>query len=291
MPASITQSHDVTGEFVTLADERYYRIGNVDRLAPFLISLVSDSDHWMFIASNGGLTAGRISPETALFPYVTVDKIYDSTAHTGSKTLLRAEKDGEQYDWEPFNKEHDRRYATTRNLYKSVLGDKLLFEEINHDLQLAFRYRWVTSGAFGFVRQVELENLGGADYRVDVIDGLQNLLPAGTPRFTQTNASYLVDAYKWNELDSETGLALFTLFSGISDRAEPCESLKATTAFCLGLEGRRVLLSSNQFDRFRRGEELAQETRKRGIRAAYFINASFDLTAESSREWLSLIHI
>ncbi len=285
MPVTTTQAHNVTGEFVTLADERYYCIGNVDKIAPFLINLVSDSDHWMFIASNGGVTAGRVSPETALFPYITVDKIYDSTAHTGSKTLLRAEKDGRHYDWEPFNEEHDTRYAITRNLYKSMLGDKLLFEEINHDLQLAFRYRWVTSDAFGFVRQVELENLGGADYRVDLIDGLQNLLPAGTPRFTQTNASYLVDAYKWNELDSATGVALFTLFSGISDRAEPCESLKATTVFCLGLEGRRVLLSSNQFDRFRRGEELAEETRKRGVRAAYFINASFDLTAESSREW------
>jgi hypothetical protein len=52
-------------------------------MPPFLISLASDSDHWMFISSNGGLTAGRVSPETSLFSYITVDRIYESTPHTG----------------------------------------------------------------------------------------------------------------------------------------------------------------------------------------------------------------
>ena len=41
--------------------------------------------------STGGLTAGRVSPETALFPYITVDNIYDSNLHTGSRTVLRVE--------------------------------------------------------------------------------------------------------------------------------------------------------------------------------------------------------
>ena len=39
------------------------------------------------------------------------------------------------------------------------LGNKLCFEEINHDLQLAFRYTWVTSDSYGFARQCELQNL------------------------------------------------------------------------------------------------------------------------------------
>ncbi|MDH3589768.1 MAG: hypothetical protein OEQ74_10220, partial [Gammaproteobacteria bacterium] len=285
MISSTPNDAAVTGAFVTLAGERYYAIGNVDQMAPFFISLVSDNDHWMFVASNGGLTAGRVSPDTALFPYVTVDKIYDSTPHTGCRTLLRVELDGRRHDWEPFNKEHDGRYRTTRNLYKNLLGNKLLFEEINHDLKLAFRYCWATSDAYGFVRQVELENAGSSRCKVELVDGLQNLLPAGTPRFTQTNSSYLVDAYKWSELDVQTGLALLTLFSGISDRAEPCESLKATSVFCLGLEGCRVLLSNTQLDVFRHGESPVQETHKRGIRCAYFVNASLELAPQTSRQW------
>ncbi|MEH6592438.1 MAG: hypothetical protein V7746_19385 [Halioglobus sp.] len=276
---------DVTGTFVTLAGERYYAIANVDKMAPFFISVVSDSDHWLFIGSNGGLTAGRVSPETALFSYITVDRIYESIPHTGSKTLLRAEVAGRSYDWEPFNHEHNGRFAVTRNLYKNVLGNKLLFEEINHDLQLVFRYSWSSSDRYGFVRQCELENLGESGCQVELIDGLQNILPAGTPRATQTNSSYLVDAYKWTELNANTGLAFFTLFSGITDRAEPCESLRATTVFCIGLEERQILLSSGQLDSFRKGDAVSQEEHKRGVRGAYLVNASLELAARSSRHW------
>ncbi|NNM19828.1 MAG: hypothetical protein HKO55_00960 [Gammaproteobacteria bacterium] len=290
MNKSMHHNNGVTGDFVTLDGERYYAIHNVDAMAPFFINLVSDNDLWMFIASNGGLTAGRMSPDNALFPYVTVDKLYDSVPNTGSTTLLRIVRNGQQHDWEPFNREHDDRYRTTRNLYKSALGDKLLFEEINHDLELRFRYSWASSETYGFVRTSELENGGAADCRVELVDGLQNLLPAGTPRFTQTNSSYLVDAYKWSELDESSGLALFTLFSGISDRAEPCESLRATTAFCLGLDDCRILLSSQQLEDFHRGAALQQETRKRGIRCAFLVNASFDLPAQASHRWQTVLN-
>ena len=282
---------EVTGEFVTFEGERYYAIRNVDKIAPFFISVVSDSDHWLFVASNGGLTAGRVSPETALFPYITVDKLYESTAHTGSKTLLRVELEGQQDDWEPFTPEHDGRFEISRNLYKNVLGNKLVFEEINHDLQLAFRYCWVSSDCYGFARQCELENLGSGTCNIELLDGLQNLLPAGTPRFTQTNTSYLVDAYKWSELDEQTGLGLFTLFSGITDRAEPCESLKATTVFCLGLDKPKVLLSNEQIDHFRGFAEVTQETHKRGIRGAYMVNTSLELAPKTSQHWQLVANI
>ena len=285
MQQSIPSTGEVSGAFVTLAGERYYAIQHVDGMAPFFINLVSDGDQWFFIASNGGLTAGRVSPETALFPYVTVDRVYDSTLHTGSKTLVNVDVSGQLHTWEPFNREHDDRYAVTRNLYKNVLGNKLLFEEINHDLELVFRYRWMTGQEYGFVRRCELENLGAKTCRIELVDGLQNILPAGTPRYTQANASYLVDAYKWSELDAGTGLAFFTLFSGITDRAEPCESLKATTVFCTGFEDYRVLLCNEQLDVFRHSGKITRETRKRGLRGAYLVHSSFELPVKASQNW------
>ena len=103
-------SSSVSGEFTEFKGERYYAIRNVDKMSPFFISLVSDSDHWLFISSNGGLTAGRVSPQTALFPYVTVDKIHENITHTGSKTLLRVHHNSNCEEWEPFNMEHDGRY-------------------------------------------------------------------------------------------------------------------------------------------------------------------------------------
>ena len=128
MNRALDPNNEVSGEFFTLAGERYYAIRNVDEMAPFFVSLVSSSDHWLFISSTGGLTAGRVSPETPLFPYVTVDKIHDSAPHTGSETLIVAAGEQERHAWEPFNREHDGRYATTRNLYKSLLGNKLCIE-------------------------------------------------------------------------------------------------------------------------------------------------------------------
>ena len=275
----------VRGEFLDFAGERYYVIRNVDRMAPFFISVVSDVDHWLFVSSTGGLTAGRVSPESALFPYVTVDKIHDSTTHTGSKTILRIKSDTQRYDWEPFNREHEGSYAIRRNLYKNVLGNKLCLEEINDDLRLAFRYTWAISEQYGFVRQCELENLGYIAANVELTDGLQNILPACTPGFTQTNSSNLVDAYKWNELDEGTGLALYSLYSRITDRAEPAECLKANTAFCLGLEGHNVLISSEQLGRLRNDTPPRQEIHKRGMRGAYFVNTVLDMPPESSRSW------
>ena len=150
----------VRGEFTDVFGERYYAIRNVDKMPPFFISVVSNVDHWLFISSTGGLTAGRVSPETALFPYVTVDKVHESSPHTGSKTQLRIGLGEDVRDWEPFNWEHDGVYAIRRNLYKNLLGNKLVFEEINEDLGLVFRYTWLTSDRYGFIRHCELENLG-----------------------------------------------------------------------------------------------------------------------------------
>jgi hypothetical protein len=275
----------VHGEFVDLAGERYYAIRNVDQIPPFFISVVSNDDHWLFASSTGGLTAGRVSPRSALFPYITVDKIHESTTHTGSRTLLRVDRCMGRELWEPFNREQVGRFDITRNIYKNTLGNKLCFEEINHDLQLAFRYTWMTSRQYGFVRQCELENLGDRDLRVDILDGLQNILPADTPLFTQTNVSNLVDAYKWTELDEATGLALMTLYSAITDRAEPSESLKATTVFCLGLEQKTVLISSGQIGDFRLGGTPRQEQHKRGIRGAYLVSAALELRPRASQCW------
>ncbi len=275
------------GAFVNIAGERYYAIDDVDHMAPFFVSVISSADHWLFVSSTGGVTAGRVSPETALFPYVTVDRIHESLPHTGPKTIIRMHRgDGQApLRWEPFNREHDGRYATSRQLAKSLIGHKLRFEEVNHDLQLAFRYTWETSEDYGFVRRCELLNLGDDPVELEFLDGLSNLLPAGTPRIAQTNSSNLVDAYKWTELDSSSGLALFTLYSGITDRAAPCESLKANVAYCLDLEGARLLISNKQLEAFRRGEPLREEMGERGIRGSFFVHQCLALGAGESKGW------
>jgi hypothetical protein len=276
---------EVRGEFVDLDGERYYAIRNVDRMPPFLVSVVSSDDHWLFVSSYGGLTAGRVSPDTALFPYVTVDKVHESAPHTGCKTLLRVAQDGSRLLWEPFNREQDGQFRLTRNLYKGTLGDKLCFEEVNHDLGLAFRYTWATSARHGFVRRCELTNLRGGERQVELLDGLQNVLPAGTSPVAQAGASNLVNAYKWTELDAGSGLAMYALYSQVSDRAEPAESLRANVVYGLGLDAPTVLVSSVQLDDFRRGAPIVPEQHRRGIRGAYFLATRAALAGGGSLRW------
>ena len=74
---------------VKLSGERYFKMTDSDKLRPFFMSIVSDGNHWMFISSNGGLSAGRKNSEYALFPYYTDDKITESADITGSKTIFR----------------------------------------------------------------------------------------------------------------------------------------------------------------------------------------------------------
>ncbi|MFT6991112.1 MAG: hypothetical protein ACJASL_003099 [Paraglaciecola sp.] len=285
MTVSAPKSSAVEGQFINMQGERYYAIRNMQDMSPFFISLISDSDHWLFVSSTGGLTAGRVSPETALFPYSPVDKIHESMGNTGSKTLLQIIKNGQNFKWDAFNNDFNHSYQISQNLYKNVLGDKICFEEINHDLQLAFRYTWMTSDEYGFCRQCELVNLTEQNVSVKMIDGLQNVLPAGTPRFTQTVSSNLVDAYKWTELDQASGLVMFTVYSGITDRAEPSESLKANTIFSLGFDAPKVLLSNSQLEKFWQNEVIETETAKRGIRGAYFLNVEFELASKQSKKW------
>ena len=103
----------VAGGQVVQDGEDFYRITNSDRLRPFFLSIVSSADHWMFISSNGALTAGRRNPDLALFPYYTDDKIHDAAEITGPKTILIVEKSGKKYLWEP-------RYWVARSLERCL---------------------------------------------------------------------------------------------------------------------------------------------------------------------------
>jgi len=62
------QEKAASGEYVHLFNKPFYKISNYDAMPAFFMSLVSSSNHWMFIASTGGLSAGRINADHALFP-------------------------------------------------------------------------------------------------------------------------------------------------------------------------------------------------------------------------------
>ncbi len=275
----------VEGALVDVEGESYYCVSNYDAMEPFLMSLVSDSDLWMFPSSNGALTAGRRDPDHALFPYYTDDRTHDSADITGCKTILFVSRDDKTSLWEPFSPRYDGLYRVTRKLYKSIYGNKIMFEETNHDLSLVFSYAWLASERFGWVRRVRLDNTSAEPVSIELLDGLQNLLPHGVTRRFQLEFSTLVDGYKECELLVESGIGLIKLSSIPTDRAEPSEALRATVVWLEGLEAAATLLSSVQVEQFRRGLSVRQETLVRGRRGAYFVNARLALPAGVHHVW------
>ena len=280
-----TNEEPIAGDVVEIGGETYYRIENVDRMAPFFVTVVSAGDAWLFASSTGSLSAGRVSPEHALFPYETVDRIHDAQDRTGGKTLcLVSRGDASPVLWEPFASRYAGVYRTRRSLAKSLRGDRLRFEETNEDLGLTIVQTWATSERYGFVRTVELVNDADRAARVRLLDGVQNLMPYGIPRALQANQSVLTNAYKRSEQLGD-GLAAFALSAQPVDRAEPSEALLTTTVWQAGLDADAVLLSSRQLDRFRRGEAVEDERLVRAERGAYFAHATLDLGAGERRTW------
>jgi hypothetical protein len=275
-----------TGRQVVLEGEAFYQIADYDRMRPFFMSIVSGGDHWMFVSSTGALTAGRRNPDLALFPYTTDDKIHDSAEITGSKTVFIVRQGNRNQLWEPFSNRQHGIHAVRRNLYKNFVGNKIVFEEINANLGLTFRYGWFNSERFGFVRKAWLINSNAKAVRVNLLDGLQNLMPCGIGSQFQNDKSTLLDAYKRSELLPDTGLGLFRLSSIPVDRPEPAEALKTTSAFGLGLKTTTHLLSSVQLDRFRSGESVRTETDVRAERGAYFVRTKFNVRSRQTVVWM-----
>jgi hypothetical protein len=148
----------VSDGLVEIDGESYYGVSAVDRMPPFLMSVVSDGDRWMFVSSTGALTAGRADASCALFPYVTDDRLHATAGRVGPVTALRVSAGDGDLLWIPFQERS--RTAMHRRLFKSVAGNVVVFEEANPDLRLSFRYRWAGSERFGFVRTATLVNQG-----------------------------------------------------------------------------------------------------------------------------------
>jgi hypothetical protein len=274
------------GEFVERDGEGWYRIAAYDRMPPFFMTLASDSDLWMFVTSTGGLTAGRVDAQGSLFPYETVDKLHDARHHTGPVTRVRVFRDGEEpLLWRPFDDRSPDESPVRRNLYKNAIGTRLVFEEIHDGIGLAFRYQWAACDEFGWIRTATLENTGSSPVRVELLDGLRNILPYGAHHSLYQHSSILVDAYKKSEADPESGLAIFSLTAGIIDRPEAAEVLRANVVWRSGLRGFRVHLGGEALAAFRRGETLPEETVRNGRKGNYILTGSLDLGPHAAETW------
>ncbi len=262
-----------TGVFVTVNGEPFYKLEQSENLANFFISVASASDIWMFMSSRGAMTAGRQNALGAVFPYETDDKLHAST-ETGSKTLLKIR--GKL--WEPFRSDCIKPWNSSQNIYKSLYGNKVVFEEINHDLGLCCRTHFESSELYGIVKTMEIENRSNQPMELEVLDGFQNILPYGVNSTLQANTSTLVDAYKANERCDNSVLALYSLTTLINDTPNPMEVLKANVAWTTNTQA-QISLSAKAIEAFCR-EEIQPDVYAQnsyGCRGAYFVHDNYTL--------------
>ena len=282
---TFSEAKDVGGKEVIINNENYYKIENVDAMRPFFMSIVSPYNHWLFISSNGSLSAGRKDSNNALFPYYTDDKITELQEITGNKTIFKIFNKNENSIWEPFSIRNYGLYDIERNLYKNLKGNKVIFEEINKSIGLTYKYQWSTCDEFGFVKKSSINNHSGDIIKIELVDGIQNILPWGVDEALQNSTSNLVDAYKRNELEESSKIGIYALSAIIVDKAEPSEALKANISWSNGFDDCKILISSLQLDNFRKNIELFQENDVKAEKGAYFINSQISLNKNETKEW------
>ena len=232
------------GSVVTIDGDLWYKIENYNSIPDFFMTITSSSDIWNFIWSSGALSAGRKDAGFAIFPYYTCDKIDDFKDNAGPFSAIKVKANGANsqagdsngadgkeatFYWEPFAKAPS--FKVKRNLYKNSAGSHIVFEEINEELNLTFKQEWTSSAKYGLVRIARIINNAKEAQTVQILDGCRNIMPACANVDLQNNSSVLLDAYKKSDLDLESGLAMFSLSSVLTDRAEPSEALWANTCW------------------------------------------------------------
>ena len=274
------------GGFLNIENERFYKISDVDQMSPFLMSITSASNLWMFVSSNGGITCGRSNTEHALFPYGSDDVIHDSIFTTGPCAAFWVKTSKGDILWEPFSYHPVKTWRVQQNLYKNKAGNSVIFEEINHDLNLRFRYQWMNSDRYGFIKRTSLKNLDAKmTCEIECIDGLRNILPPDVNPGMQSDKSTVIDAYKISRMDEKTGLGLYFLSSAISDRAEALESLKANVVYVAGLKKFDTAISPGTYTNFLQGKPTKGEQEIMGRRGNYFIRTKLSILPLKKEQW------
>ncbi|MDT8299208.1 MAG: hypothetical protein RQ801_12950, partial [Spirochaetaceae bacterium] len=279
--------HDVMpkGSFETIEGRTWYRISDFNRMPPFFMTITNPDDIWMFIATTGGITAGRKESDSALFPYNTVDRVIDDHTTTGGYSAVLVDRADSFSLWEPLSWSTPCVYDITKSIRKDVYGNAVVFEEQNRSLGLTFRSGWESCSEFGIHRFSSITNDSDKPLKLRLLDGIRNIMPSGASEIMQRSFSNLLNAYKRNEGDPLTGLSTFSLSATLTDQAEPSECLRSTTVWSYGLDGAKLMVSDNQLGAFRHGETPQDETDIKGQRGAYFRMKTLELGPGETMEW------
>ena len=142
------------------------------------------------------------------------------------------------------------------------------------------------SDEFGFIRMCTLENFNQEEVEVEFIDGISKIIPPGIDQRLFERGSYLAKAYNKHELLYGKKMAIYSLNTPISDRAEPAEQLKAALFSCANIDADKILISDNQIKNFCQNKELNEEFETRGEWGNFLLHKKIKIAANKKIQWI-----
>jgi len=169
---------------------------------------------WVFYTNRGqGISGYGIQDKNhPIMAFTPANKAYELTPITGFRTFLKV--NGQMY--EPFS------IDSTHTNKMTVAFDSFTIEETNTDLKLKIKVTYfglVNEPIGGLVRKVELTNLGRAELKVELLDGIAEILPSGIQNQAFKATSNLLAS--WADVKHlEDNLPFFTLRASTGDTSE-----------------------------------------------------------------------
>ena len=203
------------------------------------IAGVSGRPAWVFYVNRGQAVAsfGVRNKDGAFLEFHPADRAYQLTASRGFRTFLRITDAIGTVTHEPFQRGAGD--AVRQRLY--VAPHEVGVEEIHPGLGLAVRADVFTlpeAPLAGLVRRVRLENTSSRAIRVEVVDGLPQVLPYGLNQWVVKFMSRTVEAYMQVE-GLEEDLPFYRLKVWPTDTPQ-VETVEGGHFFAGFLDGRRT---------------------------------------------------
>lgn len=167
---------------------------------------------WAFYVNRAQCLAGFgvRNKDGAIQEFVPADKAAWYATSRGFRTFIKMERERNFIIYEPFRSDNSFHWNVRTRL--RIAPAELILEETNHDLGLEVRVTYFTlpeERVAGLYRRTELRNLSRETLRLQVVDGLAAIHPAGFGDFHAKNMGATIRA--WMNVRLEGGVPFYKL--------------------------------------------------------------------------------
>ena len=197
---------------------------------------------WAFYVNRGQCVCsfGVKNKDGAILDFLPANQAYNLTSIKGFRTFINIEKGARRTFYEPFRK--GARGASSK-MRISPFGLEIEETDYSSTLNIKVAYTTVPNEPFAaLARKVSITNLSGAKVKLEVLDGLADIVPFGATEWHRKHMSRTIEAWI-RVLNTEKGAPFYQLKIDPQDRPELCniEGGNFYTACMRGGRGTKTL--------------------------------------------------